>query len=142
MICKNCGRDNCKMTKIKLPTACYHRSTALGPCASCVDRHVREVADASRDCVAHIAGPFTADDWQGMYHVAAKRAQEWEDKAKALQAKLATAVAVVETLKWCDHSILCPAVTMRDGIDCNCGAGEANKRLAAAHAALRTEVKS
>jgi hypothetical protein len=28
------------------------------------------------------------DDWQGMYHVAAKRAQEWEDKAKALQAEL------------------------------------------------------
>ena len=24
-----------------------------------------------------------ADDWQGMYHVAAKRAQEWEDRAKA-----------------------------------------------------------
>jgi hypothetical protein len=29
-----------------------------------------------------------ADDWQGMYHVAAKWAQEWEDKAKALQAEL------------------------------------------------------
>ena len=23
------------------------------------------------------------DDWQGMYHVAAKRAQDWEDRAKA-----------------------------------------------------------
>lgn len=28
------------------------------------------------------------DDWQGMYHIAAKRAQEWEDRAKALQAEL------------------------------------------------------
>lgn len=89
MICKNCGRNNCGMTKIKLPTACYHRSTVLGPCASCVDRHVREVADASRDCVAHAAGPFTTDDWQGMYHVAAKRAATAEVRIRCLQAELA-----------------------------------------------------
>lgn len=29
------------------------------------------------------------DDWQGMYHVAAKRAQAAEDKIRCLQAELA-----------------------------------------------------
>ena len=29
-----------------------------------------------------------AEDWQGMHTIAAKRAQEWEGKAKALQAEL------------------------------------------------------
>lgn len=58
----------------------------------------------------------------------------------ALRAQVAAAREVIDVLKWADHSILC-AVTAVDRGTCDCGAAEANRRLAAAIAVLNAEVK-
>lgn len=77
------------------------------------------------------------DDWQGMHNVAAKRAQEWEDKAKALQAELD---AAREAVKWWfvpEHDAICRSMPSKS---CCCNADAAAVRRRDARIALKLEV--
>lgn len=57
-----------------------------------------------------------------------------------LRAQVAAAREVIGALKWASHSILCATTAVRLG-PCDCGAAEANRRLAAAVALLNSEDK-
>lgn len=81
MKCRNCGRDNCGMTKTIRVEACSHRSSALGPCASCRDRFLAEIAKAAKGCVAHIVEDFTSGQ--------ADAISELREERNALQHELA-----------------------------------------------------